>query len=212
MSKAAGAAGAVGVFINCPFDPSYRPLFEAIVFAVLACSHAARCALEIDDGGQPRFVKLVGLIGQCRYGIHDISRTDLSSTGGLPRFNMPLELGLFLGAAHYGGAAHSDKRCLVLDVDSKRYREFISDLSGHDIKAHGNDPAKAIAAVRDFLRTASGLRLPGGAEVARQFASFSMELPGMLAKARIASDEMTFADTTAIMFEWLTQSGPAVKG
>jgi integral membrane sensor domain MASE1 len=25
------------VFINCPFDPQYRSLFEAIVFAVSVC-------------------------------------------------------------------------------------------------------------------------------------------------------------------------------
>src|SRR5262249_5963635 len=30
----------------------------------------------------------------CKYGIHDISRTEVTSASGLPRFNMPLELGV----------------------------------------------------------------------------------------------------------------------
>jgi len=38
-----------GVFINCPFDAQYKPLFDGIVFAVLDCGLWPRCALEIDD-------------------------------------------------------------------------------------------------------------------------------------------------------------------
>ena len=34
------------VFINCPFDPDYRELFEAIVFAVLHCGFEPCSALE----------------------------------------------------------------------------------------------------------------------------------------------------------------------
>ena len=83
-------------------------MFGLLVFAVMACGHVARNALEIDDAGRAHFGKIADLIGQCRYGIHDISRTDASSRGGLPRFNMPLELGLFLGALHYGSDA---QRC-----------------------------------------------------------------------------------------------------
>ena len=43
---------AVNVFINFPFDAAYKPLFEAIVFAILNCGHKPRCALEIDDGSE----------------------------------------------------------------------------------------------------------------------------------------------------------------
>jgi len=51
--------------------------------------------------------KLYGLIEACRYGIHDLSRTELDKSHQLPRFNMPLELGIFLGARRYGGAGKS---------------------------------------------------------------------------------------------------------
>jgi hypothetical protein len=33
------------VFVNCPFDAEYRPLFHAIVFAIHDCGFAARSAL-----------------------------------------------------------------------------------------------------------------------------------------------------------------------
>jgi hypothetical protein len=80
------------VFINCPFDDDYRPLFRALVFAIEACGFAPRCALEVDDSGETRAEKLVRLIRASRYGIHDISRTELNPEG-LPRFNMPYEFG-----------------------------------------------------------------------------------------------------------------------
>jgi hypothetical protein len=40
------------IFLNCPFDDEYQPLFRAVMFAVLTCGFRARCALEADDGGR----------------------------------------------------------------------------------------------------------------------------------------------------------------
>jgi hypothetical protein len=112
------ADSARNVFINCPFDDRYRPLFHAAVFAVVDCGFVPRCALEVDDGSEVRINKVCDLIGECRFGIHDLSRTELDSRSKLPRFNMPLELGLFIGAKRFGGASHRRKSCLILDMDS----------------------------------------------------------------------------------------------
>ena len=90
------------VFINCPFDTDYKALFYAIVFTVHDCGFVARCALEEGDASQVRIDKIYSIIAECRYGIHDISRTELDENFGLPRFNMPLELGIFLGAKKFG--------------------------------------------------------------------------------------------------------------
>lgn len=87
------------VFINCPFDAQYNKLFEAIVFAVFDCGLQPRCSLELDDGAQIRISKISSIIGDCRLGIHDISKTELDETNSLPRFNMPLELGMFRNPA-----------------------------------------------------------------------------------------------------------------
>ena len=50
------------VFINCPFDTDYRPLFRALVFVIEYCEFAARCALEVDDSGETRSGKIIRLI------------------------------------------------------------------------------------------------------------------------------------------------------
>ena len=83
------------VFINCPFDDAYQSIFRAVIFTVYAAGGHARCALEVSDGGEVRIAKILRIIEDCRFGVHDISRTELDAATGLPRFNMPLELGLF---------------------------------------------------------------------------------------------------------------------
>lgn len=113
------------VFVNCPFDPSYAPIFDAIIFAIHDCGFVARCALEENDSAQVRVEKVYGIISECRLGIHDVSRTELDTALGLPRFNMPLELGIFLGAREFGGGRQRQKRCLVLDRERFRYQAFL---------------------------------------------------------------------------------------
>lgn len=99
------------VFINCPFDPQYRFLLHALLFAVHDCGFHARSALEIEDSGEVRVQKIIRLIGESSYAIHDISRIET------PRFNMPLELGLFLGAKAFGGPEQQAKSCIVMDEE-----------------------------------------------------------------------------------------------
>ena len=72
------------VFINCPFDPVYKPLFDAIAFATYDCGFVPRCALEEDNASQVRIDKIYSIIEVCRYGIHDISRIELDEDSGFP--------------------------------------------------------------------------------------------------------------------------------
>ncbi len=37
------------VFINCPFDQKYQPIFDAIVFAICDCGFSLQCAREEKD-------------------------------------------------------------------------------------------------------------------------------------------------------------------
>ena len=46
-------------------------------------------ALEDGDAGQVRIDKIYNIIEDCRYGIHDIPRTELDAISCLPRFNTP---------------------------------------------------------------------------------------------------------------------------
>ena len=76
------------VFINCPFDEAYKPIFDAIVFSVLDSGFTPRCSMEIDDSAQVRIDKIFRIIEECKYAIHDLSRTELDPEHNLPRFNV----------------------------------------------------------------------------------------------------------------------------
>src|SRR5213083_1934070 len=122
------ASPSASVFINCPFDKQYQPLFEAIVFCVSACGFLPRCTLELTDAGEVRIENIYRLTAQCNHSIHDISRTEVEDQPyRLPRFNMPLELGIFLGAKRFGGRS-SRKRCLIMDRAPYRYKRFRREL------------------------------------------------------------------------------------
>jgi hypothetical protein len=192
------------VFINCPFDDDFLPIFHAKIFAVFDCGFRARCALEEEDGGEVRIEKIAKIINACRYGIHDISRTELCIRTNLPRFNMPLELGMFLGARKYGSPQQKKKSCLITDTDRFRFQIFISDIAGQDIRAHENNPENAIKIVRDWLRNASKrTTLPGGTAIVESYKSFRTDLPLICDTANIQVNELTFNDYATFVSEWL---------
>ena len=96
--RAAKAPASTSVFINCPFDEGFKGIFRAIVFTVISSGYHPRCALDSTDSAEIRISKIAKLIGECDWGIHDLSRIEIDPVVGVPRFNMSLELGLHLGA------------------------------------------------------------------------------------------------------------------
>ena len=192
------------VFINCPFDPAYKPLFDAMVFTVHDCGFIARCALEEEDASQVRIDKIYNIIADCCYGIHDISRIELDETSGFPRFNMPLELGIFLGAKQFGVADQKEKKCLVLDKERYRYQQFISDIAGQDIQAHSNDVETIVRVVRNWLRTASGRQtIPGGDIIWGRYQTFLRELPQTAEECQLDVEDLIFSDYIFVIGKWL---------
>jgi hypothetical protein len=193
------------VFVNCPFDPAYRPLFEAVVFAAYDCGFYPRCALEVDDSSQVRIDKIIGIIRHCRLSIHDISRTQLDRATRLPRFNMPLELGIFLGAKAFGAGDQRSKAAVILDSERYRYQKYVSDIAGQDIRAHGRKPAEAIRQVHDFLSTHcdDGVILPGAEKVVERYVHFRCNLPRTCAELHLDADRLNFRDLTTLVVGWL---------
>jgi hypothetical protein len=195
------------VFINCPFDSQYLSILRVIIFTVFDCGYIARCAREIDDSSEVRIDKITRIISECKYGIHDVSRTEPDKETNLPRFNMPFELGMFLGAKRFGDDKQKKKICLILDKAPYRYHSFISDIAGQDIQSHSNKASEAIRVVREWLNNASkGIILPGGKKILERYRKFTSKLPALCEKVGLTSDEIIFNDYTAIIYEWLKEN------
>jgi hypothetical protein len=62
------------VFINCPFDLEYKEIFNAIIFTIVDCGFIPRCAIEKDGSEDVRIDKIIALMEDCKYAIHDICR------------------------------------------------------------------------------------------------------------------------------------------
>jgi hypothetical protein len=197
------------VFINCPFDPQFAAIFNALIFCIYFCGFRPRSARELDDGGQVRIEKLYAIIQQCRYGIHDLSRTELDPVNHLPRFNMPLELGLFLGAKRFGGKPQKEKRLLIFDVEQFRYQKFISDLAGMDIHAHANDPGVAIREARNWLANVSRRALPSAVLLSQSYTRFVRDLPDLLAALHFDFNDLPYVDYERLVVNWLLEVGQA---
>jgi len=195
------------VFINCPFDPDYRPVLYAIVFAVKDCGFFTRCTLEEQDSGEVRIDRICSLIAQCKFAIHDISRIQLDPKNNLPRFNMPLELGLFLGAKRFGPPTYREKRCIILDAEKYRYQAYCSNISGQDIEAHKDDPHAAIRVIRNWLNPLTPkVLLPSAKRICARFDSFLEYLPLYCASFEFDVESLTYKDYSTILDEWLLKS------
>lgn len=138
------------VFINCPFDNEYKPLFNALLYAIVMANCNPVSAKESSDSGVVRVTKIFNMIEKSKFGIHDISKEK--------RQNMPFELGVFLGAKHFSPPNEKpdkrDRPCLIIAEKQYTYQKFISDIAGQDIKCHSNDPKTLISEVYSWLREA----------------------------------------------------------
>ena len=182
------------VFINCPFDREYFQCFEALAFTIAVAGYEPVCALQDDDFGDVRLSKLKSMIERCDRSVHDLSRTE-SSPQGLPRFNMPFELGMTIGALTYGGARQRRKRVLVMVKERYDMAKFLSDAAGQDPQAHDGSPARVITIVRNHLRhyySPDGVlkALPGPQYLIALFSDFKRDLPKLAAAARLRPEEL----------------------
>lgn len=178
------------IFVNCPFDDAYLECFQALLFAVTYSGYQARCALEESNAGAIRFDKLCRLILDCDDSIHDLSRTE-TGMHGLPRFNMPFELGLMMGARQFGSRNQRRKRACIMVARDYVLPVYMSDLAGNDVASHGGNPREVIRIVRDHLHHSPvGNLLPGAERMAALHDQFLTDLPELARRVQLTTREV----------------------
>lgn len=164
------------VFVNCPFDDDYRQLLIAIIFTVMYLGYKPRLSLERADSGETRINKILGLITESKFGIHDLSRIVSTKENEHYRMNMPFELGIDYGCQKLKGGIWSQKKILILEKERYRFQKAISDLSGSDIKNHNDEAVKAVYAVRDWFVTEELKRGDSGLKIWDNYNEFQAYL------------------------------------
>jgi len=136
------------VFINCPYDSEYEPLFDAIIFTVICCGFIPRSAKESGKVCISRLERILHALYTSDYSIHDLSRCQGEGEQLLARFNMPLELGLAMSRKFTGNSNHD---WLVLVPENAPYAHFVSDLAGYDLKRYQGDTDALVRSVLPWL-------------------------------------------------------------
>jgi hypothetical protein len=122
------------VFLNIPYDAAFENLFLAYIAATSAFSFTPRATLEIPTS-QRRLDRIIALIVECEYSVHDLSRVQLDrATPSTPRFNMPFELGLAVALQRTSNPQHA---WVVCESRAHRIHKSLSDMNGTDVYIHG---------------------------------------------------------------------------
>jgi hypothetical protein len=201
------------VFVNCPYDQEYLPLLRILVFTIHACGFSARLAVEETNSAKPRLARIIELIRECKLGIHDLSRVQVDDAAGLPRFNMPFECGVFVGAQSFGSGQQRAKAFLLLEAESHRHQRTLSDAAGLDPRLHHSDPQQMVACARDFLAGYIDPRPLGTAEMLRLYSRFETDYPALARRFGHSPEQLreldTFADWRWIAAQWLAERAAA---
>ena len=195
------------VFVNCPFDKTYVDMLRPILFTILALGFEPRIASERADGAEVRVEKIVELIEESKYAIHDLSRLKSGGLGEYYRLNMPFELGVDYGCRLYKGDPWSGKKILILEDSAHEMKKALSDLSGSDVEPHENDPIRIPGIVRNWLaQSIAGDVVPPSLIWAR-FTDFTAENYVRLTAAHWTLDDIEKQPTRELiiaMRDWLS--------
>lgn len=210
MSESA-AAFERSVFINCPFDKEFSPILQAIAFCVADLGFSPRLAPENSDNSASRLERIIELVRESKFGIHDVSRCRAEVAGEYYRLNMPFELGLDHAAARFGDGVLATKSILVLEETRYDYQKSLSDISGWDIEPHGGDYVTAVRKVSRWLIQHAGAPATGPAKILRDYQDFQ-EWHWERELGRGASEddirEYPTIDFVLAMIEWVSLGRP----
>ena len=101
------------VFLNIPYDAAFESLYLAYLVGLTLLGLRINATLAVPKQG--RLETIINPIEHSDVSVHDLSRIEASR--GVPRFNMPVELGLALYRSHVAKEKHG-----VFIFESRRYR------------------------------------------------------------------------------------------
>ena len=133
------------VFLNIPYDREFEDLYLAYIVGLTQLGLHVNATVAVPNQG--RLETIIGLIEESNSSIHDLSRIELSK--GIPRFNMPVELGLALHRSHVTKGRH---RVYVFESKTYRAQRSTSDINGIDPKIHHGTAKGVMAGLRNIFR------------------------------------------------------------
>lgn len=133
------------VFLNIPYDTPFENLYLAYIVGLTQLGLRIKAALAVPNQG--RLNTIIDLIEGSDFSVHDLCRIEVSR--GVPRFNMPVELGLALYRSHATRGRH---RVFIFESRANRAQRSTSDVNGIDPQIHNGTPTGLMHALRNIFR------------------------------------------------------------
>lgn len=133
------------VFLNIPYDNAFEELYLAYIVGLTQLGLRVNATLAVPNQG--RLDTIIQLIEESDFSIHDLSRIEASH--GVPRFNMPVELGLALYRSHITKGKH---RVFIFESNPYPTQRSTSDVNGIDPQIHHGTPKGLMGGLRNILR------------------------------------------------------------
>ena len=133
------------IFINCPFDDEYLPLLRALLFVSRFYGLDVKIASTDLDSKSNRLARIISLMRESKYSVHDLSKMKSVKEDEYYRMNMPFELGLDYGI---GG---DEKVFLIFENEPYKLKIALSDINGWDVRPHLDNPEKLIMEFRKWI-------------------------------------------------------------
>jgi hypothetical protein len=179
------------VFLNIPYDRRFEDLYLAYIIGLTQLGLKINATLAVPNQG--RLDTIIGLLEESDFSIHDLSRIELSS--GIPRFNMPLELGLSLYRWH---ATKGQHQVFVFEKKAYRAQRSTSDINGLDPQIHNGTPKGVLVGLRNvFHQPDTTTSVP---EMLASFRALKRKLPELRRRAGSKSlfETAIFNDLTVV--------------
>ncbi len=133
------------IFINCPFDDGYLPLLRALLFVARFYGLEVKIASSELDSKSNRLARIIALMKESKYSVHDLSKMRSNQEGEYYRMNMPFELGLDYGI---GG---DEKVFLIFENEPYKLKIALSDINGWDVRPHLDNPEILVMEFRRWI-------------------------------------------------------------
>ena len=143
-----------------------------MTFCLVDFGFFPRLASERVEAGENRLDKIVRMIKESMYSIHDLSRCKSERADEFFRMNMPFEFGVDLGLRRSGSDIYAKKKFLIFEENPYDLKEAISDIAGQDVQFHYNNYVNVIEKARHFFRVEANHGAPGPSQLKSEYATF----------------------------------------
>lgn len=120
-------------------------MLRALLFVVRFYGLEAKIASSDTDSKSNRLERIIKLMKESKYSVHDLSRLKSEKKKEYYRMNMPFELGLDYGI---GG---KEKVFLIFENEDYKLKIALSDINGWDVRPHYNKPENLILEFRKWI-------------------------------------------------------------